>query len=389
MPLGWHAQTSFKGMKMKLTNVLILITVCFMEFVLTSCSTSATAWKEKKIEAQMERIGEVPEKDRRQNIQCLSEQEYLIATTEHIWRTLNGGKTWRLIYPMNTSENEIKIEIQDFQFINSLVGWVVTSGGIFKTEDGGKTWVRCLIPLLDYPQGLALKIRFFTNLKQGWVVGGIYRHVSDKELERGFPNNAVSFDGKSVLHAAVFHTTDGGRNWEQQTFPLSIGRIYDINFVDDENGWVIGDVGIFQTKNAGKEWKYVDLEKRGSQEKYLKTTEGDSADPIYLVFSGLHFGWLSYTNGYVAKTTDGGKTWTDLLRPDSVWQSPAYDTFFQKLYFINSSQGWGLGADGSIYETKDSGNAWIKKNTNIKAEDLGFGSNQVFAVSREGLFRLN
>ena len=59
------------------------------------------------------------------------------------------------------------------------------------------------------------------------------------------------------------------------------------------------------------------------------------------------------TEGWVHRTTDGGKTWSDRTL-DGPWQ-------IREIVFVNAKDGWAAGGDGEIggvYVSHDGGDTW-------------------------------
>jgi photosystem II stability/assembly factor-like uncharacterized protein len=54
----------------------------------------------------------------------------------------------------------------------------------------------------------------------------------------------------------VFHTTDGGESWYLQATGLG-GGIYDIQFIDQNEGWMAAFIGLWHTTDGGRNWDQV------------------------------------------------------------------------------------------------------------------------------------
>jgi photosystem II stability/assembly factor-like uncharacterized protein len=152
---------------------------------------------------------------------------------------------------------------------------------------------------------------------------------------------------------SLLFTTDGGFNWDNTfiagkptVYPYDFYKIY---FFNNEEGIAINLARPWFTNNGGKSW-----------------TAGDSSDvylyPWDITFASRNKGWIvseatpySTDAGYIANTTDGGKTWK------------YQDSITSKLLavdFINSIYGFAVGTNwnnstGFVYSTADGGNSWI------------------------------
>lgn len=143
-----------------------------------------------------------------------------------IEKTTDGGSTWNLQYSDNTVNGDTLHSSGAMQFTDSNNGWVVgPNGRILKTTNGGTNWE------LLTNSGLSIyassKCLFFLTPSIGWIGTGI--HVP----------NQPSFH-------IVIHTTDGGNSWTQESLPtwLSDNSIFSIFFINEQNGWMIGDYGV-------------------------------------------------------------------------------------------------------------------------------------------------
>ena len=123
--------------------------------------------------------------------------------------------------------------------------------------------------------------------------------------------------------------------------------LYKVQFIDGFNGWAAGDSGIIlHTTNGGNSW--------GRQNSKLNTLISD------LVFLNQNLGWglsLKYTalpyGTYILKTTNGGLEWdTTLISGDN--------TFFNKIYWVDTSVGFLGGFGGTLLKTTNGGMNWYQ-----------------------------
>src|SRR4030042_6036801 len=95
--------------------------------------------------------------------------------------------------------------------------------------------------------------------------------------------------------------------------------LLDISFVDSQNGWISGWGGsIFHTENGGRQW-----EKQDSGVKYEW-------------FNGIWFldelrGWIWGRHGSSVQTTDGGKNW---------FRKKISNSHFMNIRFVSNLSGW-------------------------------------------------
>jgi photosystem II stability/assembly factor-like uncharacterized protein len=137
-----------------------------------------------------------------------------IGGQQKLYKTTNGGDNWEVVLLNNSDTTYLSMH-----FISDEIGWISTypSYTLFHTTDSGISWQKLLIP--DYFNSI-----FFIDSLSGW--------------------------GGTVL-GAIYHTNDGGKNWESQSCPYS-GPVRNIFFNDEKNGWIIGSIGeILHTTNGG------------------------------------------------------------------------------------------------------------------------------------------
>lgn len=161
----------------------------------------------------------------------------------------------------------------------------------------------------------------FINEKEGWACG---------------------------IRGAIFHTTDGGIIWENQSLKTNL-PLNAISFSGSQVGWVVGYGGIiFHTVNGGKTW----VGQSPPKKKHLLAVKALSSEICWAVGD-----W-----GTILYTEDGGKTWIDRTYPKDV---VIYDIDFQ------GDEGWMCGEFGTILYTKDKGKAWSLQTTGIETTIFG------------------
>ncbi|MEW6213439.1 MAG: hypothetical protein AB1631_34410, partial [Acidobacteriota bacterium] len=281
---------------------------------------------------EVRRLGDLPygEQYSCPYLQFINEREGWVAIGRKLFRTEDAGRHWEGIFDAGTDERGDSNSICDFQFINSKVGWVRMFDEMLRTEDGGKTWKPLLQPLedkADRPVGSLRTFRFLEDGKRGWVAGGVYRslekHGEEVEIVPGrfwLPDDK---DGLGLC-AAVFYTEDGGKSWKEQPVTRTIGVIGGFYFLDAEHAWATGQAGMFYLEDS--EWKAtesgsVDEETGEYDIKCLEMAIGaPTYCPIEIFFLDSQSGWMSNSNGHLGRSTDGGKTWADILNPATVWE---------------------------------------------------------------------
>ena len=105
-------------------------------------------------------------------------------------------------------------------------------------------------------------------------------------------------------------------------------NLYDIEFINDQTGWAVGDAGVvIKTTNGGTNWVNVQ-NPSGQLSPNLWTVVPIDSSIIY-VTSGQDF---------AMKTINGGMNW------DVIHHCPNCNSSFIGAYFLNKDTGWFLGA---------------------------------------------
>jgi len=217
-----------------------------------------------------------------------------------ILKTTNGGLDW--INDSTFFENEIMYTVF---FFDESVGFL-GGNGVKKTTDGGLTWINSHI---DSGGVSTLPIFNFTFHSRtfGYACGG-----------------------RLDVAGVIWRTTDGGNNWS--SIGLSPDQIFDVFVFDSSNAIALsGDpegffaTALIKTSDSGLSWNFTELPFFGLSFEidFLDDQEGWSA-------SGYKF----------LHTGDGGSTWFEELTPDS---TTVYD-----LQFVDKYTGFACGEDGAL-----------------------------------------
>lgn len=167
-------------------------------------------------------------------------------------------------------------------------------------------------------------------------------------------------------------------------------NVVDSSFIDSMNGWmiarqeqgkVVSDVDIFQTKDGGSTWSKIAIsdESVPAPDKNGNTPSGTlpiSYEIEWISFLDENTGWVSGSTMYgklnspcIYITHDGGHTWknTKLLIPDSAkrWIDNATSISIMPIQFFTRSDGFfildiykGEIKRRYLYITHDSGDSW-------------------------------
>ncbi|HZD41400.1 MAG TPA: hypothetical protein VE131_11795 [Terriglobales bacterium] len=261
-------------------------------------------------------------------------------------------------YPDTPSPPEIaapRVEtpaLLDIHFLNELDAWGVTETQIVRTNDGGLTWYNVTPP--DLAETGTTVETFILDKDHAWV---------QKPDFNNFPNNGL-----------LYRTADGGLTWSIASTPFSGG---DLSFIDQQNGWMLADLGVgagsnavavFQSGDGGATW--------------VRTYTNDPNDPgagDSLPLGGIKSGlvplnmqtaWVTgviYASGtvYLYRTDNGGQTWSQVnLALPAGAENSELGIDRDQMQFVSADNGFlvirmaGEQTQSAVYVTNDGGDTW-------------------------------
>lgn len=225
----------------------------------------------------------------------------LLAGTQ-VWKTTDGGRTWREGVKFSESSYNALPELYSVQFVTKTKGWIVGSLSrgdnvvdalLLLTTDGGETWTRQSVPtrseLIDID---------FDGDKRGWIVGAA---------------------------GTILTTDDGGATWRMQKSNTNVA-LYNVDFRGRGRGWAVGEGGmILRTANGGEVWEAVRAPVRSTL--------------LSVKFTSDTSGFIVGRNGVILHSTDGGASWT---RETTGTRENFYSLF------VRGSRGWAVGSKGLV-----------------------------------------
>jgi photosystem II stability/assembly factor-like uncharacterized protein len=273
------------------------------------------------------------------DIHFLNESEGWIAGLD-LYHSTDGGTTWLEQIP------EDGARIYSVYFTDSFNGWCTSLKKIFRTSDGGESWRLQLD--LDSVTVIRFEKIYFPDTLHGWALDfyGLLYHTNDGGENWEQQNSGIlniqqnSIFALDSLHAwisggygMISRTTDGGKHWTAIYTGSQWSMNWDIQFTDELHGWTIDD-GVFYTEDGGLSWTKI-------------CNEYD--------FYGWNFHFIDPYNGWmvtqsddgVARTMDGGYTWE--------LQSLPYCSRVLNVWFSDENNGWAVGTSGIILHTDNGG----------------------------------
>ncbi len=260
---------------------------------------------------------------------CIGEGGVLIRTTD-------GGKTWQHI------ETGTENNLHDL-FIGEATGWIVGDWGtLVKTTDGGQTFTKIDGKVFDRK---SLKGVHFVNENLGWII--TYNTPTSKNNENA---------------GYIYQTTDGGETWQAQ-FETE-AALFNLHFTDEQTGWVVGDRrSVFATSDGGETWEFIT---HGTNERH-KSSYGQpeylGKEPLHtftlydIDFTDTQNGWIVGDLGVILHTSSGGKGKWKHQRGGPRFHNSA-DAVLLGIDFVSKQLGWAVGENGTILHTRNGGVTW-------------------------------
>jgi photosystem II stability/assembly factor-like uncharacterized protein len=336
------------------------------------------------------RVGDVPVGDGGlYKIGFINEREGWLAQGGHVWRTTDGGAIWSLVFVANqttdlTSPTSL-YGTSGFEFVSSQIGILQVGEKVYKTEDSGDTWMALSDLPLQHPNAFLTCFKFLSDGRHGWIGGGVYRPIS-VEQARVLPKEEIADrDRTYAINGIIYGTEDGGTTWRRQQLPETFGAIESLYFYDGRHGLAFGLSQVFYTDDSGRRWREADFSKNCVDDKKWR----DTADERYPVsaFVNPNLGLLAFKDGYMARSTDGGRSWCDFHQPGEVKFENPYDLLWS-INFVDFEHGFGL-VGYRIYQTDDGGKSWRRYPLEARIDAISFTDpHHGWAVGPEGLFRM-
>jgi photosystem II stability/assembly factor-like uncharacterized protein len=283
---------------------------------------------------------------------------FVVESGNLILRTRDGGQNW--FY----ASNGMGAEYEDVKMFDARCG-LVAGAGVLRTEDGGRSWIPTT-PESPFGAGRLRDLSLvapsfaFASGDHGMLLKSLDAGLNWQAVQApaGYPNNtlgsyaACSFITSSEgwiagAYAEIAHTTDGGATWQQQFFlPSSADGAYDMDFVDGQHGWVVGTFGsgVLRTADGGNSWNF-------------HAFPAPSNDGRAIDFATSLVGWAGSTSGWIARSADGGLTWTRQQLPGV---TPG-TTHIDSLHALSATECWAASTDdGRVFHTTNAGAAWTE-----------------------------
>ncbi len=268
-----------------------------------------------------------------------------------VFRTTDGGDSWTKVWEKKGTF------VRCLAFLDEKVGVMGNVGPgyfpgvtdtvpVYRTEDGGTTWTPVTSIAGDPVPGLCA----FDIVQVPFVNAG--------NLDR---RPRIIGVGRVGGPAAYIWSDDLGKTWKQGKLPEIATMAFDVHFLDEKHGFIASatdaDVQnanalILATDDGGDTWREVYRSKRPFELTWKFSFP--NAKTGYCTIQSYNPDPAA-SQRFVAKTVDGGRTWTEM---------PLVDDAKVREFgvaFVDADTGW-VGAMPHGFATTDGGKTWTKTN---------------------------
>ncbi len=245
-------------------------------------------------------------------------------------------------------------------------------GGLFVSEDGGASFALNR-PLWDHEsrggdlfsgEGTGETKWFGTPASEGGdFAPGIHSILVDPR------------DPKRVLvavsTAGVIETLDGGQTWRSANKGMLLDHTpepdaewgHDTHAIehcagDPEHVWQQNHVGVYYSADGARSWKKVSRPEQGVHFGFPVAVDAKDGRRAWVVPGRSDQQRMAIDGGlFVARTEDGGETWSDLRR--GLPQESAYDVVYRHALAAHEGCVAFGSTTGNLYVSEDGGDSWI------------------------------
>ena len=230
-----------------------------------------------------------------------------------VYRSADAGKTWQLLhYKQICNCNRIRPT-----FGRDAMYWARQPDTLLASKDKGLTWA----PVVDGPSPFKGTLFHLAASRDNaglllvgtdaglWVsldAGKTWKPVADHAC------SGIAVFGDIVVAAVdkeeLRRSKDGGKTWEAIPFDAAQGHaITGLAGASDKNGSclyaVVKDVGVMRSLDLGATWKEVQ--------------SWDKQADVLVLPNQTKVAYVAQVGLQAWRTTDGGETWDELLRPNA------------------------------------------------------------------------
>ena len=290
-----------------------------------------------------------------------------------ILHTGDSGRTWQL------QPSGVECRLRTVHFVDHQIGWAagetalpylqISVGVLLRTDDGGKTWMRELgtglpgihrIRFQDPANGLAIgrcSAQFPSGVFMSQNGGRSWLPLTGKHGQDWLCGDAIP--GAAVVGGRGTVASLSGKLVEKaRDLDLGLRAARAMRLTGHGSAWLVGDGGLLLvSSDAGRSWMTpAGRLPAGMAEQFdFRAVEARGANC-----------WIAGSPGTaVLHSRDGGQSWTVFPTGQNL---PLH-----AVSFADESNGWAVGAMGTILSTNDGGRRWhVQRTGGARAAMLAF-----------------
>ena len=325
------------------------------------------------------------------------ETGWAVGDTTNLIRTTDGGTSWNTVN-INADNSSYAEDYFAVHFIDSKRGWIVGSQNkVLTSNDGGTTWSNQQHPNGNLKDHKRINDVYFPDSRHGWIVGAngyvaniVFSDDTPPLLTDTTPNldlgaDTLSFvfdeiiDVSAVTLSEITITDSSGTNEislagatlsdsDSDTLVLSLNEdqrqaITLLQYGADTTPLQIDVTASAIADLAGNRFAGIsNAELTIDSALLVNTWESKNSEGVDTRLLDVHFinstnGWAVGNDGTVLYTTDAGTIWSaDVIAN--------YTGTIRDIYFVDSENGWVVGDGGTVIATTDGGSNWTSQTTN-------------------------
>ena len=318
-----------------------------------------------------------PEGESARRIRCNKNALCWSWDDDSVWISTNEDR-WRLLH-------RAEEQIHSVYLVSATSGWIVKDRILYKTDDGGAT-LKQILPAVSV-QDVLISSVYFVDDAHGWAGG-----AKLDQIRKDDPVINTDIDRDRLRISKIYETRDGGQTWSEAKLPRFSGFLDELTFSEKGTGIAGFHRNLVFTNDGGTSWSDF-------QKYFPKVDEGERGDFLSAFFSDDR-GWLLF-GGFefeVWQTTDKGGSCKK-----SVWhiESKSTDTVsgppVPRFVFVDERHGLFLynhTSDCEVFKTSDGGKTWtqiqIQANDDERFYDLALQSPaKGFLVSNKSVYKFS
>jgi photosystem II stability/assembly factor-like uncharacterized protein len=222
-------------------------------------------------------------------------------------------------------------------------------GALFRSEDGGQSWKNLNVPIKPH-----VSTGFFEDPKS--IVAGVQvdrppaRHWT-RITQILFDPTEVSRVWAGVEIDGAWISRDGGVTWSRHTDGLKSDDVH--GFAIAPNGartlFATTNAGLHTSTNGGETWTFKAID---SEWQYTRSILAKSGDPDVMLLTNGN--GAPGTTGKLYRSSNGGRTWSDVGLPGSVESS----VYFLATHPSDPNLIFAAATLGQLYRSRDGGESW-------------------------------